>query len=160
MISGTTPCAWRKPRTCLDRKTNNRVRRIHPVTELDALTGMRSIWQRAVRLLTARWRLMPLPVEVRGWTPGSGANFGKIKFPALSALASFRLLGAASRPSPFSANFPIQMLDASVWYLSQHCDQDFLRVARSVGCRVSRVASLPSTPDTDTRGLKPDTSGG
>jgi hypothetical protein len=30
-------------------------------------------------------------------------------------------------------------------------------VSLSVGCRVSRVATLPSTPDTDTRGLKTDT---
>ena len=40
--------------------------------------------------------------------------------------------------------------------IALHPGQDFSGVVRSVGCRVSRVASLPSTPDTYTVGLKED----
>ena len=83
---------WPAPGACLDRgKQTTGVRTFRPVPELDALTGRRSIWQTAVRLLTARWRLMPLPVEVRGWTPGSGVNFGKIKFLAPCQTPAFAL---------------------------------------------------------------------
>ena len=149
------------------RKTNNWVRAFRPVAELDALTGRRSIWQTAVRLLTARWRLMPLPVEVRGWTPGSGANFGKIKFLALSALAGFRLLRAASRPPPSQ-----QIFRTRCWTLRFGICRNIAArifcvsfVVSGVECRVSlRSPRHPTLTlgglNRTLRGAEPDDSGG
>ena len=87
------------------------------------------------------------------WSDHTEAHIWKFQIPGLSALASFRVPGAAFRLLSKFSDLATKRIGLRI---ALQRGQDFFYVSFGV----SSVASLPSTPDTDAVGLKADISEG